>query len=60
MGFIDLPTLVLVLLGAADVGSVGILGVDMISKIAGQYARTIEVMIGLAAIWQFFRQRWLV
>jgi uncharacterized membrane protein YuzA (DUF378 family) len=55
---VDLPTLILVILGGLYVGSLGVLNVDILQMtLGGMGARLIQGLIGLSAVWQFFRQK---
>jgi len=51
--------LLLVLIGAIDLGVAGAFDVDLITKIMGDYARHTDILIGVSGIWQISRQRWI-
>jgi uncharacterized membrane protein YuzA (DUF378 family) len=55
--FIDFPTLVLVLIGGLLLGVQGIFGLDILAQYLGPAARLIQAVIGIAAVWQFSRQK---
>ena len=58
MGFIDFPTLVLIIIGSLLVGVHGITGVDVLHNYLGSTAGTVaEIAIGASGLWQFSRQR---
>lgn len=58
MGAIDFPTLVIILLAGLYLGAVGFLG-DPIGDYVSTETRMLAFkVVGVAAIWQIFRQRW--
>jgi uncharacterized membrane protein YuzA (DUF378 family) len=57
---IDLPTLLLVLFGGIYVGLMGAFQIDILQMaLGGVGARLIQAAIGLSAIWQITRQRFI-
>jgi uncharacterized membrane protein YuzA (DUF378 family) len=58
LGLIDLPTLMIVLLGGLYLGLLGAFNVDFLQMfMGGMGARLVYAAIGLSALWQFSRQR---
>lgn len=55
---IDWPTQALVLLGALNLGLIGAFGFDVTRWMFGHWGPTAQLVIGLSAVWQIFRQRW--
>ncbi|MBV9062470.1 MAG: DUF378 domain-containing protein [Alphaproteobacteria bacterium] len=56
LGRIDLPTLIIVLLGATHLGLLA-LGVDLVAYLGSEARKPIYAIIGLSALWQWARQR---
>jgi uncharacterized membrane protein YuzA (DUF378 family) len=57
MWFIDSPTLVLIIVAGLQLGLQGFFGYDAIGHLFGENERFVYMLIGLSAVWQFFRQR---
>jgi uncharacterized membrane protein YuzA (DUF378 family) len=57
MWFIDFPTLVLIIVAGVQLGVQGFFGFDTIGHIFGENEKFAFMVIGLSAVWQFFRQR---
>jgi hypothetical protein len=55
MKFLNVVTLVLVIVGGLNWGLVGLLGLDLVSTIFGAgslQARLVYILVGLSALWQ--------
>jgi uncharacterized membrane protein YuzA (DUF378 family) len=57
---IDAPSLLLIMVGGFYLGLLGVFGFDAIDWAIGEgYKKAAFSIIGLATVWQFFRQRWV-
>ena len=58
-GFIDLPTLVFLIVGGLYLGASSVLGFDPLAAAIGTFgARAFQGVVGASAIWQLFRQKY--
>jgi len=60
MWAIDHSSMILIILAGLDLGIKGAFGIDLALKYLGGFEKIMFVIIGLAAIWQFARQRFPV
>jgi uncharacterized membrane protein YuzA (DUF378 family) len=59
MGFIDGPTLILLLVSGISLGLYGAFGIDLVPYTVGETHRALAYQIlGFAGVWQLFRQPW--
>ena len=56
---IDFPTLVLVIAAGLQLGLLGFFEWDAAAALFGSYTRTLYMIIGLSAVWQLCRQRFV-
>jgi uncharacterized membrane protein YuzA (DUF378 family) len=56
---IDLPTLVIVIAAGLDIGLLGFFNFDAARWLFGRYATYAFMIVGMSAIWQLTRQRYL-
>ena len=57
MWFIDLATLVLVILAGLQLGIVGVFGFDAAQTFLGGYTQLLYLLMGLSSVWQLCRQQ---
>jgi uncharacterized membrane protein YuzA (DUF378 family) len=59
MGWIDGPTLLLLLATAISVGLYGVFGVDVVGYVVEDtYRHYAYLLVGFAGLWQLIRQPW--
>jgi uncharacterized membrane protein YuzA (DUF378 family) len=56
---LDFSTLILLLFGGAELGLKGAFGFSPVGWLLGPWTPTVYLVIGLAAVWQFFRQKFI-
>jgi uncharacterized membrane protein YuzA (DUF378 family) len=56
---IDFCTLVLILIAGFQLGLLGFFELDLMQWALGSWQSTIYMVIGLSAVWQLWRQRFL-
>jgi len=59
MWLLDFPTLILIIAAGLQVGLQATFGLDVIGKLFGDYERVVLMLMGVSALWQFSRQRFL-
>ncbi len=58
LGWIDIPTLLIVILAALDIGFTAVFGIDPAARmLSPQLYGVVSVLVGMSGIWQFCRQR---
>jgi len=58
LGWIDIPTLLIVILAALNIGFKAFFGIDLAARVLSpQFYRLVSVLVGMSGVWQFFRQR---
>jgi uncharacterized membrane protein YuzA (DUF378 family) len=57
--FMDFHTLVLIIVAGLHVGLLGFFGWDLLGYVFGSYVRYASLYIGLSAVWQISRQRFI-
>jgi uncharacterized membrane protein YuzA (DUF378 family) len=58
LGWIDIPTLLIVILAALNIGFKAFFGIDLAARmLSPQFYNLVSVLVGMSGVWQFFRQR---
>jgi uncharacterized membrane protein YuzA (DUF378 family) len=59
MWMFDFPSLVLIVAAGLHLGLLGFFGWDATGAIFGTYKNLVFMLIGLSAMWQLFRQKFI-
>jgi uncharacterized membrane protein YuzA (DUF378 family) len=59
MWWLDFPSLILIVAAGIQVGLQAFFGWDALGSLLGDYALIVFKLMGISAIWQIFRQRFI-
>jgi uncharacterized membrane protein YuzA (DUF378 family) len=59
MWLVDFPSLVLIIASGFQLGLLGLFGWDAAATMLGSHVNAAYLLVGLSAVWQLFRQRFI-